>query len=136
MSYKFTLILFYKTAYKNNRLSFRPVQETDLPHIAHWIADMSGIPEEKEIFLRKPLQQEWDSTARISQQMSWMAVSNAKPLFLVEQGPDGEICLIGPSILFDHPGLSAATRQIIDDFLRLHLHQKINRNRNSSPSEE
>lgn len=122
MDYRFSLVLFYRACYKNERLYFRMTRRTDLPMIAEWMADMTGQPVSRAAQLLSLLQREWDITAGTVRRDSWIGMAGPHRLFLLEEGVERAVYITGPDILFAYPDLQEATWRLIEEYFPRRRH--------------
>ena len=84
MTYKFPLVPFYRVGCNDDAVSFRPPGSSDCYYISRWLAEAVGGSKAWQRHMQKLLQQEFLHTAKISQQMSWMATVGKRRLFFLE----------------------------------------------------
>ena len=107
MTYEFPLVPFYRAGYNDGAVTFRPPRSSDCYHISRWYAEAVGGSKAWRHQMQKLLQEEFRLTAKLSQQMSWMATIKKQRLFFLEIVETGshhavEVNLSAPQQLLNH----------------------------------
>ena len=135
MTYKFTLVPFYRAGYNDDAVTFRPPGSSDYYHLSQWLSETVGVSKAWQHQMRKLLQEEFRHTAKLSQRMSWMATAGKRRLFFLEIVETGshhavEVYLSAPLSSLNHPASALAIwewalvhicRQGLYDELRVQL---------------
>ena len=113
MAYRFPLVPFYRAGYNDNAVTFRPPKSSDCYDISRWLAEAVGGPKAWQRHMQKLLKEEFRYTAKISQQMSWMATIKKRRLFFLEIVETGshhavQAYLSAPFSSLNHPASALA----------------------------
>lgn len=102
------------SAFKKSRIRFRQLQLSDAAYVARWLTETLHQSSYWERHFAKLLLEEWEHTAKLSRDTSWMAMYGTQRLFFLEITTGDEVYLTAPRGLLNNRIIAlAAWRRVI-----------------------